>query len=363
MTLSSHPPLADTDPRAATIHAWLDEVLPARQTPLAAASTDASFRRYFRVRDGGQTYIVMDAPPERVDCRPFAHLSERLEAAGLNVPRVLAHDEPRGLMLLTDLGTVRYLDALDAAGADALYQDAIDALVMMQTRLSTGALPDYDETLLRGELSLFEDWFLRRHLGLSLDSAAANGLQRCLDWLVGACLSQPRCFVHRDYHSRNLMVTPHRSPGILDFQDAVRGPIGYDLASLLRDVYVEWPAARIATWIERYHAAATTASLCVDTSLTTLSHWVDICGVQRHLKIAGIFCRLHYRDGKSGYLADIPLALTYLHRVAAQNPELRPLAAMIETLELRQRLLARNIEALHESARGVGHSACGDHPE
>ena len=330
--------------RTGIIHEWLDRVLPGRHRGLVVASSDASFRRYFRVRDRRQRYIVMDAPPELIDCRPFAAIGERLEQAGLNVPRVLAHDFERGLLLLTDLGSVHYLDVLDDDTADSLYEDAIDALVAMQARVSTRELPAYDQAFLRRELSLFDTWLLKRHLGLQLDAATEKTLARCFDILVGSCLDQPQCFVHRDYHSRNLMDTASARPGILDFQDAVAGPLAYDIASLLRDVYIEWPQSRVAGWLEHYHRAATGAGLGAGVDAKTLARMVDACGIQRHVKIAGLFCRLYYRDGKSAYLADVGQTLEHLSRVAAGYPELRPLAEIIERLDLGRRLRARNLE-------------------
>ena len=337
------------DERWRLIREWLGEVLPAASSPdLALAAADASFRRYLRVRVAGGTWIVMDAPPEHQSLDSYLDIGGRLAGAGLTVPEVYAADREHGLLLLSDLGTRPYLEELDETRAGALYADAIRALVVMQSRISARGLPAYDAPFLRRELALFETWFLRRHLGLGLTSGQRRALETCCETLVSACLEQDRAFVHRDYHSRNLMVCPDRNPGILDFQDAVLGPIAYDVVSLLRDVYLAWPEERVAGWIHHYYESARRAGLLSSTSPRALCRWVDLAGVQRHLKIAGIFSRLHHRDDKPGYLKDLPLTLGYLRAVSARHPETEGLGALIDTLDLEARLEARNAALVRE---------------
>ena len=316
---------------------WLARVCPAAG-PCVPASSDASFRSYHRVTAPCGTVILMDAPPAQEDSRPFVDVAGRLLACGVNVPRVLAADLDQGYLLLTDLGDTLYLDCLDADSADALYDDAIAALVAIQRDGRASGLPPYDEALLRREMALFTDWLLERHLGLDLAPVRAD-LAAAMDTLVDSALAQPRVFVHRDYHSRNLMRTRENNPGILDFQDAVLGPITYDLVSLLRDCYVAWPAAHVDAWIELYRHRAVAAGLQVGDP-DTFRRWFDLMGVQRHLKAAGIFARLYHRDGKDRYLPDIPRTWGYISALLDRCPELAPLARAARRLEL-DRLLTR----------------------
>ena len=342
------------DARWTLVQGWLGEVLGvASRLEITHASEDASPRRYLRVRVDGDTRIVMDDPVGGRSVAAYLDVRARLAGAGLTVPELHAACPERGLLLLSDLGTRHYLDALDSARADALYADAVAALATMQRRVRCEGLPAYDAASLRRELALFETWFLRRHLGLGITRRQREGLEKCFDALISACLEQDRVFVHRDYHSRNLMVRPRGNPGILDFQDAVHGPIAYDVASLFRDVYVAWPEERVAGWVGRYHEAARGAGLLRGVSPQRLRRWVDLAGVQRHLKIAGIFSRLYHRDAKPGYLTDIPLALDYLGAVSRRYPELHAIEKLIEELELKTWLDVRNAALVGGSAGGA----------
>jgi aminoglycoside/choline kinase family phosphotransferase len=327
------PDLRRDDPRLDLLHRWLEDDLGWQHFSLAPASADASFRRYFRVTRGTETANAMDAPPAKEDVGPYLRVAGMLEAVGVNAPRILARNATDGFLLLTDLGVTTYLEELAEAGrAAALYADAIAALVRIQSRggdLAPG-LPPYDERLLRFEMGLFPDWLLARHLGLELDGAEAAALAQACDLLVANALAQPQVFVHRDYHSRNLMVCPGDNPGILDFQDAVRGPLTYDLVSLLRDCYVAWPQARVAAWALDFRRQAHSAGLPAGADEAEFLRWFDLMGVQRHLKAAGIFARLWHRDGKPGYLPDVPRTLGYVIEVCARHPEVAQLGALVE---------------------------------
>ncbi len=304
---------------------WARRQLDWPAVELAVASADASFRRYFRVSRGQESYILMDAPPAREDCRPFVHVSGLLLALGLHVPEVLASDLEQGFLLLSDLGDRCYLDALDDSSVDRLYGDAIGALLAMQGCVTPeSGLPDYDRPLLLAEMELFRDWLLDRHLGLRPRGAAADALDGAFSRLADSALGQPRVCVHRDFHSRNLMVCEGHNPGVLDFQDAVIGPVSYDLVSLLRDCYIAWPRARVEDWVLGYHELALQTGVLrlEQADEATFLRWFDWMGVQRHLKAAGIFARLNHRDGKPGYLADIPRTLGYVTEVCGRYPEL-----------------------------------------
>jgi aminoglycoside/choline kinase family phosphotransferase len=306
---------------------------------LAPASADASFRRYFRaVLDGAwsgapgeRSLIVMDAPPAHEDCRPFIHVAQLLAAADVHAPRVVASDGERGFLLLTDLGTTTFASALDAASAPHLYGDAIDALVRWQRASREHELPTYDDALLRRELALFPDWYVARHLGHPLSPAERVALERTFALLLANNLAQPRVFVHRDYHSRNLMVSAP-NPGVLDFQDAVYGPITYDLVSLLRDAYVEWDEELQLDWAIRYWERARAEALPVRADFADFWRDFEWMGVQRQLKVLGIFARLKHRDGKSRYVEDMPRVLRYVQRAAARYRELDALSALLDTL-------------------------------
>lgn len=324
--------------RIQALRQWLQDELGFNDYGLEPASSDASFRRYFRVTRGGRSDIVMDAPPEREDCRPFIQVTRMLFDLGLHVPELLESDPARGFLLLEDLGDRCYLQALDEQTVDRLYGDALAALVVMQACGPNDArLPPYDRELLLREMALFPDWLLRVHLALALDEAEAQALQAGFALLADNALEQPQVFVHRDYHSRNLMVTERNNPGILDYQDAVVGPVTYDLVSLLRDCYIRWPRARVEDWALGYRELAQQSGILrEDVDEARFLRWFDRMGVQRHLKAAGIFARLHHRDGKPGYLADIPRTLGYIVEVAEQDAALAFLGELI-----RERVLPR----------------------
>ncbi|MDH3777715.1 MAG: phosphotransferase [Gammaproteobacteria bacterium] len=298
------------------------------------ASGDASFRRYFRLQSGANSFIVMDAPPEQEDCLPFLRVAGYLEAMRLNAPRIIEANLDEGFLLLSDLGSRQYLDALleDTATAPDLYTDAIQALLAMQRRGAAyqSQLPPYDDTLLRFELSLFHDWLCGTHLDIEFSDKDEQAWQDCCDLLVANALDQPQVFVHRDYHSRNLMLTAADNPGILDFQDAVEGPLSYDLVSLLKDCYVQWPAEQVWQWaLEFYNGLDAAVRERIDEE--QFRRYFELMGAQRHLKAAGIFARLCHRDGKSAYLEDVPRTLSYIVELGPRYPELGFVIELIES--------------------------------
>ncbi|MBK8755183.1 MAG: phosphotransferase [Candidatus Competibacteraceae bacterium] len=298
---------------------------------MAPASSDASFRRYFRVWYDGQTRIVMDAPPAQEDCRPFVAMAQALRGLGLNAPEVLAGDLDQGLLLLTDLGSRQYLAELDDHRVSGLYDDALAALVRLQIGGDPGSalLPPYDSALLHREMELFRDWFLGRLLGLNLSEDEHHLLDHTFALLADNALEQPRVWVHRDYHSRNLMITDPDNPGILDFQDAVVGAVTYDLVSLLRDCYVAWPRSQVEAWALDYRVRLRALGMSGLDDAGQFLRWFDLMGVQRHLKAIGIFARLNLRDGKPGYLGDIPRTLGYVLEVAGRYAELARLRGLL----------------------------------
>jgi aminoglycoside/choline kinase family phosphotransferase len=321
----------ETDARVALIREWLTRDLRLPVARLEPASSDASFRRYFRAFADEVTYVVMDAPPGKEDVRPYLKVSGLLASVGAHVPRVHETDAERGLLLLEDLGTTQYLERLQAGDSGRLYADALTTLVNMQVRGAALSLelPPYDEPALARELALMPEWFLRRHLRLTLDAADEELLAASFAFLIREALAQPAVFVHRDYHSRNLMVVAARNPGVLDFQDAVRGPVGYDLVSLLKDCYIGWPRERVVQWVAGYRAQLSAQGGPAAGSETEFLRWFDLVGVQRHLKVLGIFCRLWYRDGKPGYLPDLPRTFDYVRDACARYAELAPLARFL----------------------------------
>lgn len=317
--------------RKAQLISWLHQDCELPEFDFTPASGDASFRRYFRVAlPDGQTLIAMDAPPDKEDCRPFIEMTDRLAATGVHVPKILQQDLDQGFLLLEDLGDQLYLPALNTDSVEQLYREAVDALLTFQQKGNTAGLPDYDEALLRREMQLFPDWLLQTHLQLDLAPAEQQQLDQSFAALVEAALAQPKVFVHRDYHSRNLMITGQGEPGIIDYQDAVFGPLTYDLVSLLRDCYISWPAAQVDAWVEDYAQRAQLAGLLAANDAERLLEWFDLMGVQRHLKAAGIFARLNHRDGKPGYLADIPRTLGYIVEVGQRRPAMSWLAGFIQ---------------------------------
>jgi len=325
--------------RLAAVNAWIGGLFPGENWRLETASADASFRRYYRLNlpHRGETRIVMDAPPQNENCRPFIQVAALLRRAGLNAPEIMAQDLEQGFLLLTDLGATTYLAALqeDASDADALFRDATDALVRWQLASVPGVLPPYAAALLRRELDLFPDWYLARHLELTPTAAQREQLERAFAHILANNLAQPSVFVHRDYMPRNLMLSAP-NPGILDFQDAVYGPISYDLASLLRDAFISWEEARALDWAVRYWEKARKSGLPVGADFADFYRDLEWMGLQRHLKVLGIFARIKYRDGKPGYIEDAPRFLRYIRSVTARYRELAPLAQLFDAFEEEQ---------------------------
>ncbi len=325
--------MVDQDARLALLHGWLSRELRVHPQRIEPASSDASFRRYFRAFCANGTYIVMDAPPGREDVRPYLRVTKLLEPLGIHVPHVYEADVERGLVLLEDLGATPYLTRLAEPGAVApLYSDALAALARIQLLGLEAAeqLAPYDRAALRREMDLMPEWFLARHLGLAPTPAERAALEAVFEWLIEQALAQPQVFVHRDYHSRNLMVTAERNPGVLDFQDALRGPVGYDLVSLLKDCYIAWPRERVLEWVSGYRALLAGRGGPAGEDAAQFLRWFDLIGVQRHLKVLGIFARLWHRDGKPGYLRDLPLTLRYVRETCRYYAELAPLGELIE---------------------------------
>jgi len=322
----------DTDHRLAALNDWISGIDEIADCELTPASDDASFRRYFRLHNGVESFIVMDAPPADEDCLPFIRVAGYLESMQLNAPRILEADLQNGFLLVSDLGSEQFLTRLKSAPeeAESLYGDAVDALLTLQRRGAAyqALLPPYDEALLRFELSLFRDWLCNTHLNLSFSEEDERRWQACCDVLVDNATCQPQVFVHRDYHSRNLMVTEQDNPGILDFQDAVEGPFTYDLVSLLKDCYISWPADEVRQWALGYYRklSAATRELIDEQQFC---RYFELMGVQRELKAAGIFCRLNHRDTKPAYLDDVPRTLNYIVELGSRYEELDFLMPLI----------------------------------
>jgi aminoglycoside/choline kinase family phosphotransferase len=317
--------------RARALNLWLEQEVGLKGFSVAPASDDASFRRYFRVSlEDGSTRIAMDAPPEKEDCRPFVAIARQLSALGVNVPKIHAGNLELGFLLLDDLGSTHYLDVLDEDRVERLYGDALGSLMVIQACGPREGLPPYDRELLYREMSLFPDWLLEQQLGIGLTDSEKGELDRTFQWLAESALEQPRVCVHRDYHSRNLLLTPSANPGVIDFQDAVIGPVTYDLVSLLRDCYIRWPKERVHAWAMGYYNLALQSGVLRDEHEGRFLRWFDLMGVQRHLKASGIFARLNLRDGKPGYLQDIPRTLGYIVEVAGDYTELEWLGGLIE---------------------------------
>jgi len=324
------------DPRRDALERWLRAQLRSASLRIVPASEDASFRRYFRVTlDDERSYIAMDAPPEREPCAPFVHVAGLLRAAGVNAPEIHAQDLAQGFLLLTDLGTQTYLDVLQTADADtvrALFGDAIEALLRWQSASRPGALPPYDAARLREEMALFPHWYVERHLGVELTPEQAAVLERMFGLLIASATAQPQVFVHRDYMPRNLMRSDP-NPGVLDFQDAVIGPISYDVVSLLRDAFISWEEEQVLDWSVRYWERARAAGLPVDPDFAEFFRAFEWMGLQRHLKVLGIFARLTHRDGKPKYVEDTPRFLRYARAAATRYAPLAPLARLLQQLE------------------------------
>ncbi|MBB6342563.1 aminoglycoside/choline kinase family phosphotransferase [Pseudomonas fluvialis] len=320
---------------------WLAQELPALfagqgwgevpQASLSPASSDASFRRYFRWQAGERTFIVMDAPPPQEDCRPFVRMAELLAEMGVHVPQVLLADLPRGFLLLSDLGRQTYLDVISADNADALFEDALQALVAFQRLLRPAEFAEYDRALLKRELQLFPDWYVARELRAEFTAAQQQAWERICELLIDSALAQLQVLVHRDYMPRNLMLsTPN--PGVLDFQDAVWGPVTYDVTSLFKDAFLSWPQSRVETWLQRYYQLAGEAGIALPSSFAEFQRASDLMGVQRHLKVIGIFARICHRDGKPKYLGDVPRFFAYIDEVLSRRPELAELGQLLAQL-------------------------------
>jgi aminoglycoside/choline kinase family phosphotransferase len=320
-----------TTDRAAARLAWTRATLRDDSLTLQSASSDASFRSYWRTHHHGQSWIVMDSPPAQEDPRPWLKIGQQLAAAGLHVPAVHAQDLEQGFLLIEDLGNRLYLRELDEHNADALYGDAMDALLRMQTQMDHRDLPPFDrEVLVRG-LEVMPEWFLGRHLGHTPSCDEWDVLEAAFELIIRNAQEQPRVFVHRDYHSRNLLVVEHNNPGVIDFQGALAGPVTYDLASLLRDAYIVWPRERVEGWVESYRQRLRDAgAISADVDAERFLRWFDLTGMHRHVRVLGQFYRLWYRDGKPGYLADVPRVYHYVVSVARSYPELADFAALIE---------------------------------
>jgi aminoglycoside/choline kinase family phosphotransferase len=348
-----------TDPRLQRLREWIGRFADFDAASIEVASADASFRRYFRLRrNDGSTWIAMDAPPDREDLATYLRVCALLERCDVHVPHVLASDPGLGFALIEDLGSMSMLAAL-GTGADAgrLYADALDTLLQLQVHgdAASRELAPYDHPTLLREMQLLPDWYLRKHLAHDPAPAESELLAHTFEWLAARSLSQPLVFVHRDYHSRNLMITSRRSPGVIDFQDALRGPVGYDLASILKDCYVDWPRDRVVEWVAGYRAqllggAAAGAALAGGSDREFLA-WFDIMGLQRHIKVLGIFARLFWRDGKTGYLADLPRTLHYVQHAARLFPELAAFADFVDA-RLAPGLAEANARALAAVAQG-----------
>jgi aminoglycoside/choline kinase family phosphotransferase len=334
--------MPDQDIRLQSLKVWLDEQLPALfaaedwgvvpPATLTGASSDASFRRYFRWEGGGRTFIVMDAPPPQENCKPFVDIAHLLSKSGANVPRIHAQDLEQGFLLLNDLGRQTYLDVIDADNADKLFADAIDTLLAFQQLPMDAPLPSYDVALLRRELELFPEWYVKRHLGVELSAAQLAGWRNISELLIESALAQPKVLVHRDYMPRNLMIS-EPNPGVLDFQDAVYGPVTYDVTCLFKDAFLSWPQERVSGWLEHYWNKARALGIPVQEDFASFERASDLMGVQRHLKVIGIFARICYRDGKPRYLHDVPRFFAYIEAVLSRRPELAELGQLLTSLQ------------------------------
>lgn len=320
--------------RLAELQTWLQTQQPGRSFELAPASADASFRRYFRASfaDGGPSMVAMDAPPSHEDCRPWLEVNRHFAAAGVHVPEVYANDVEHGFILMSDLGSTTYLAALNPDNAHALYAEALGSLACIQKASQPGVLPEYSRERLRQELQLFPDWYIARHKSVTLSDMERQDLETVFERILAVNLAEPHVYVHRDYHSRNLMVC-ERGPGIVDFQDAVYGPLSYDLVSLLKDAYIHWPEDFTLDLLARYWNIGRSVGLPVRAAFSDFHRDYEWMGVQRHIKVLGIFARLYHRDGKEGYLKDMPLVMDYLRRACQRYIELKPLLRLLDRIE------------------------------
>jgi len=319
------------DIRLQELTQWIHKTWP--EATLSVASADASFRRYFRIHNNDKTMIAMDAPPEKEDTTPFVDVTQRLLKAGVHAPEILKQSLKKGFLVLSDLGSTPYLDKLNDTTADELYGDALQALVKIQ-QASTSNLPVYNTKLLEQEMQLMPEWFLQTHLGFDIENHQQKIIQQTFDHLSSAIIKQPQVFVHRDYHSRNLMITTKNNPAIIDYQDAVLGAITYDLVSILRDCYIAWPNHKVEQWALNYRDKAVEAGLMESVDDKTFIKWFDLMGLQRHIKVLGIFARLCHRDGKENYLNDLPLTLSYVMAVGKKHPETQAFVDLFEQLDI-----------------------------
>ena len=319
------------DIRLNLIRSWLENDLKLTILSIEPASADASFRRYFRVETDDGVWIIMDAPPEKESIVEFIAIAKELALTGVHAPAIKAQNIPKGLLLLEDLGCRTYLDEL-SKHSDSLYSDAINALMQIQQGSPEFEIPIYNSHKLLEEMDLFEHWYIKKHLNTSINEPMEKAWQECKQFLVSVCQEQPQVWVHRDYHSRNLMITNENSPGVIDFQDMVIGPIAYDLASIFKDCYIEWPRQQQLHWIEQYRQQANETLDINNIGRTELIRWYDLTGLQRHLKVLGIFCRLYYRDGKDQYLNDLPLVAKYTLEALDLYPELATFKQLFKPL-------------------------------
>ena len=335
------PLMSEHDVRLQQLQTWLAEQLPllfaerdwgaVPEAELTPASSDASFRRYFRWQAGERSLILMDAPPPQENCEPFVRIAALLASAGVHVPQVLAADLEQGFLILDDLGRQTYLDVINEHNAEQLFDDAIEALLLQQRLPLDGDLPHYDEALLRRELQLFPEWYVQRHLGRCFTAEQETVWQRVSQVLIDSALAQPKVVVHRDFMPRNLMQSAP-NPGVLDFQDAVNGPVTYDITCLFKDAFLSWPEARVHAWLRGYWERAKAAGIPVQASFDDFLRASDLMGVQRHLKVIGIFARICHRDGKPKYLGDVPRFFSYIEAVLARRAELAELAELFASL-------------------------------
>ena len=337
---SSSTPTTSADARLAQLTSWLDTLELVEVGSRRPASSDASFRRYFRydvvpaMQDKvGATLIAMDAPPERENVPAFIHVAGLLQAADVNVPAIVARDVPNGFLLLSDLGTTTYLARLNVDNAPFMYSDAVDTLIKFQLSSEAGVLPEFDRAFVLREMNLFPEWFISKHLGVTMTAEQQKQLDAVFEAITANVLAQQQVFMHRDYHSRNLMWMEHNNPGVLDFQDAVYGPVTYDLGSLLRDAYIQWDEEMVLDWVVRYWQSAKKVGLPVNPDIDSFYRDFEFMALQRHLKILGIFCRLHYRDGKSIYMGDLPTVLDYVRKTANRYGALKPLIRLLDAFE------------------------------
>ncbi len=337
---STSTPTTSADARLAQLTSWLDTLGLVELGSRRPASSDASFRRYFRydvvaaMQDKvGATLIAMDAPPERENVPAFIHVAGLLQAADVNVPAIVARDVPNGFLLLSDLGTTTYLARLNVDNAPFMYSDAVDSLIKFQLTSEAGVLPEFDRAFVLREMNLFPEWFISKHLGVTMTPEQQKQLDAVFEAITANVLAQQQVFMHRDYHSRNLMWMEQNNPGVLDFQDAVYGPVTYDLGSLLRDAYIQWDEEMVLDWVVRYWQSAKKVGLPVNPDIDSFYRDFEFMALQRHLKILGIFCRLHYRDGKSIYMGDLPTVLDYVRKTANRYGALKPLIRLLDAFE------------------------------